>query len=240
MIVWLDEVDSTNAEARRRAEAGEGGPLWIAARRQTAGRGRRGRGWSTGAGHLAATLLVPPEAPASTLSFIAALAVADLADAYVPPALVGLKWPNDVLIAGHKLSGILIEAGAAAGRPWLAVGIGVNLAAAPLGLERPATAIADHLGPGVSAPPRPEEALERLAGAFALWTAAWRAGGLEAVLGPWRARSTGLPGPCEVRLPTETLHGEAEGIDDDGVLRLRLADGSLRRIAAGDVFFAGA
>ena len=111
-IEALDEVDSTNAEARRRAEGGEAGPLWITAKRQTAGRGRRGRNWETGEGNLAATLLLTtarPPAEAAQISFVAALAVADLAGAYVPASLVSLKWPNDPLIAGKKTSGVLIE-----------------------------------------------------------------------------------------------------------------------------------
>ena len=113
-IEALDEIDSTNAEARRRAEAGAAGPVWITAKRQSAGRGRRGRSWETGAGNLAATLLTVTSRPAgeaAQVSFIAALAVADLAAAYAPPSLVALKWPNDPLIAGKKVAGILVESG---------------------------------------------------------------------------------------------------------------------------------
>ena len=123
-IEALDEVDSTNAEARRRADAGDRGPRWITASRQTAGRGRRGRAWETGAGNLAATYLAhtaKPPAEAAQVSFVAALAVADLAAAYVPAALVSLKWPNDPMIAGRKTAGILVESGpirpAACGSP---------------------------------------------------------------------------------------------------------------------------
>src|SRR3984957_6921346 len=108
-IEALEEIDSTNAEARRRAEAGARGPLWITAKRQTAGRGRRGRAWETGAGNLAATLLIhtdKPPAEAAQVSFVAALAVADLAAAFVPASLVSLKWPNDPMIAGKKTAGI--------------------------------------------------------------------------------------------------------------------------------------
>src|SRR5580704_7144913 len=108
-VVAFDEVDSTNAEARRRAEAGEAGPLWITAKRQSAGRGRRGRAWETGAGNLAATLLMVTDrapAEAAQVSFVAALAVADLASAYVPTERVKLKWPNDVMVSGRKLAGI--------------------------------------------------------------------------------------------------------------------------------------
>lgn len=242
-VLWLDVVDSTNAEARRRAEAGEAGPLWIAARRQTAGRGRRGRTWSTGEGNLAATLLTAsPLAPAQAagVSFVAALAAADLAAAFAPEALVALKWPNDVLLDGRKLSGILVESGPRPGGVWLAVGVGVNLATYPLDVELPAAALADHLRPDQPRPPTPEEALAVLAEAFERWAATWANAGLGPILDAWAARAPGIPGPCRVRLPGETLDGVAEGLDTDGRLRLRLADGSQRLIAAGDVFFGGA
>src|SRR3984957_12027094 len=134
-IEAFDEIDSTNAEARRRADAGERGPLWLTAKRQTAGRGRRGRAWETGAGNLAATLLTHTEKPpaeAAQISFVAALAVADLAAAFVPASLVSLKWPNDPMIAGKKTAGILVESGPhPSGGLWLAGGCGGNLAAPP-------------------------------------------------------------------------------------------------------------
>src|SRR3954470_18236334 len=159
-----DELDSTNAEARRRAEAGETGPVWITAAVQTAGRGRRGRAWSTQAGNLAATLLTltdRPPAEAAQLSFVAALAACDLADTCLGPGAARLKWPNDVLVHGRKAVGILVESGARAdGRLWLGVGIGVSLAHAPQDGDRPATAFADHMA---GRPPEPLAALEVLA-----------------------------------------------------------------------------
>ena len=240
-LLLLDQIDSTNAEARRRAEAGEAGPLWIAARRQTGGRGRRGRAWESDAGNLFATLLMTtrkPPAEAAQVTFVAALAVADLLDAWAPPSLVTIKWPNDVMLAGEKASGVLVESGAhPSGGLWLAVGIGVNLAHAPSGTERPATALAHHLRGDVSAPPSVEVAAARLAEAFAIWLERWEALGFEPVLDAWRARTPGLDGPAVARLGHETVEGRAEGVAADGALRLRLADGTLRLISAGDVFF---
>jgi BirA family biotin operon repressor/biotin-[acetyl-CoA-carboxylase] ligase len=240
-FLLLDQIDSTNAEARRRAEAGEAGPLWITARRQSEGRGRRGRAWDTQDGNLAATLLLTtrkPPAEAAQITFIAALAVADLLDAYAPPSLVTIKWPNDVMLAGEKASGVLVESGAhPAGGLWLAVGIGVNLTHAPSGTERPATALAQHLRVDVGAPPSTEAAAARLAQAFAVWLERWTALGFEPVLDAWLSRTTGLDGPATARLGHETVEGRAEGVAPDGALRLRLADGSLRLISAGDVFF---
>ncbi len=237
-IEALDEIDSTNAEARRRAESGETGPVWITAQRQTAGRGRRGRNWETGEGNLAATLLCVTSRPpveAAQISFVAALAVADLAMAFVPSTLVSLKWPNDPMIAGRKTSGILVESGAhPAGGLWLAMGVGVNLATPPTESERPATAFAEHMqGP----PPKPLEALSVLAEAFERWRLIWESAGFPAIAHAWTARAHGLGERCTARLANETLEGIAEGLDADGALRLRLADGAIRRITAGDVYF---
>jgi BirA family biotin operon repressor/biotin-[acetyl-CoA-carboxylase] ligase len=240
-VLAFDELDSTNAEARRRAEAGEAGPLWITAARQTAGRGRRGRAWETGAGNLAATLLITLDksaAEASLSAFVTALAVSDLAIDWVPEALVKLKWPNDVMIDGRKVSGVLIESGKTLdGRLWLAIGVGVNLRTPPAESERPATALFGHLNPAMSEPPTPAEALERLSQSFQHWLAVWDGQGTAAILAAWTARAVGMGGPCTARLDHETVEGIAEGLDADGALRLRLPDGSLRRITAGDVFF---
>ena len=215
-----EALDSTNTEARRRAEAGEAGPVWITAQRQTAGRGRRGRAWSTETGNLAATLLtttdVPP-AEAAQLSFVAALAAADLADTCLGPGAARLKWPNDVLVYGRK-----------------AVGIGVNLAHAPSDVDRPATSFAEHMA-GRS--PQPLDALEVLATRFEAWRKLWATQGFAPIATGWTARAHGLGEACEARLPNRTISGVAEGLDPDGALRLRLDDGALERITAGDVFF---
>jgi BirA family biotin operon repressor/biotin-[acetyl-CoA-carboxylase] ligase len=239
-IETYDELDSTNAEARRRAEAGEAGPVWIVARTQTAGRGRRGRAWVSDEGDLAATLLMTTEAPAAQaaqVSFLAALAAADLADTCLGPGAARLKWPNDVLVFGKKAVGILVESGARAdGRLWLAVGIGINLAHAPTDVDRPATAFAEHMA---GRPPKPLDALEVLATRFEAWRKLWATQGFAPIAAGWTARAHGLGEACEARLPSRTISGVAEGLDPDGALRLRLHDGALERITAGDVFFGG-
>ena len=240
-ILILDDVDSTNAEARRRAEAGQTGPLWIVARRQSAGRGRRGREWVSETGNLAATLLTTTRkgpAEAAQVTFVAALAVADLLCTFVPAPLVTIKWPNDVMIDADKAAGILVESGThQAGVLWLAVGIGVNLAHAPGGTERPATAIGGHLKGEVSAAPSAEQAAQILAESFAIWFDRWETLGFPPVRDAWIERCRGLDGPCTARLGHETVSGVADGVEADGALRLKLADGSLRLISAGDVFF---
>ena len=240
-ILLLDHTDSTNAEARRRADAGETGPLWIVARRQTAGRGRRGRSWESQDGNLFATLMQltrKSPAEAAQVTFVAALAIADLLDAWAPASLVTIKWPNDLMLAGQKASGVLVESGAhESGGLWLAVGIGINLVSAPEGTERPATALAHHLRGDAASPPSIEVAAAKLAEAFNVWMTRWETLGFQPILDAWRARTAGLDGPAVARLGRETIEGRAEGVGPDGALKLRLADGSLRLISAGDVFF---
>ncbi len=190
-IHLLDEIDSTNAEARRRAEAGDAASQWIVARRQTAGRGRRGREWNSDTGNLFATLLTVTHRPAieaAQVTFVAALAVADLLDAFATPGAVSIKWPNDVMLDRTKASGILIESGAqASGALWLAVGIGVNLAHAPEGTERPATSLAAHLRSDIAYPPPVEAAATVLAEAFAVWMERWDRLGFQPILDAWSA-----------------------------------------------------
>ena len=242
-VLWFDELDSTNAEARRRADAGETGPLWIAARRQTEGRGRRGRVWESPEGNLYATLLTTTDKPpseAAQLSFVVALAVAEVCDGWLihsrnDDERATLKWPNDVLIGGRKVAGILVESGRRLnGDLWLAVGVGLNLSQAPVAPERPATRLADHFRG--EAPPTLEAALQSLAGAFGGWQLLWDRGGFEPIRMSWIERAHGLGQPCTARLGSETVDGVADGLELDGALRLRLQDGSVRRIHAGDVF----
>lgn len=240
-IEAYEELDSTNAEARRRAEAGAAGPVWITAAVQTAGKGRRGRAWQTASGNLAATLLFTTSktaGEAAQISFVAALAAADLAETCLGAGAARLKWPNDVLVHGRKAVGILVESGSRPdGSLWLAVGIGVNLAHAPQDVERPAAAFAEYMsGP----PPKALDALEVLATRFEHWRALWDHDGFAPIAEGWTRVAHGLGEPCEARLPNQTIKGIAEGLDADGALRLRLDGGAVMRITAGDVFFGGA
>lgn len=241
-----DELDSTNSEAARLAQAGEAGPLWLSADRQTAGRGRRGRAWRGASDNLAATLLLTTDkAPsqAAHLAFVAALAVADMAAAFVHPGRVKLKWPNDLMIGGAKAGGVLIESGAAPkasfppqrgeGRRWLAIGIGVNLAEAPTDTPYPATSLAAH-----GAAPSPEQALEALDAGFAHWLAVWERDDFETVRAAWTMRAHGLGQSCTVSIGDGAITGIHEGLDADGALLLRVGAG-WRRITAGDVIFGG-
>jgi BirA family biotin operon repressor/biotin-[acetyl-CoA-carboxylase] ligase len=240
--VILAEVDSTNAEAERRASAGERGPLWIMARRQTAGRGRVGRGWAAPEGNLSATFLFAPglaPAEAALMSFTAARAVAELAmGAGVPAEAIRLKWPNDVLIAWRKVAGILLASSGAGQRvDWLAVGIGVNLAASPGGDTirpggRPPTALAEH-----GARLDPEEALTRLATAFETLRARHATEGFAAIRPLWLALAAGLGQRVEADTGSERLAGVFADMDAEGRLVLETAHGRPRALAAADIRF---
>lgn len=235
-IEVFDALDSTNEEAKRRALTGEAGPLWIVARAQTAGRGRRGRAWTSAAGNLFTTGLFKLDASparAAQLSFAAALAVGDVAASVISHEAVRLKWPNDVLVEGRKLAGILLESGSHQdGGIWLAVGIGINLAHHPEDAERPATDLSVHGGAMA-----PEEAVERLSARFEHWRAVWARDGFAPIRETWLARAWGLGERCTARLEGETIEGVFADLAEDGSLRLDLNDGRRRLVSAGDVFF---
>lgn len=228
----FEEIDSTNEKARRLASFGERGPVWLTAKRQTAGRGRRGRAWEAPAGNLAATLLLHPARPVNQwpqLSFVAAVAAADMVASFAPDARVTLKWPNDVLADGKKLAGILLENAEGA----LAIGIGVNLQHYPKDTEFPATSLAAL---GVAAPSA-DEALTRLAAGVAKWYEVWCAQGFSAIRDAWLARAQGLGMRIRARLVTEERSGMFEGIDENGALLLNEGFGRLSVIPAADIFF---
>lgn len=234
----FDVIDSTNEEAKRLAAAGEPGPVWIGAARQTAGRGRRGRAWDSPTGNLAATLMLRPGKPASAcaqLSFAAAIAACDTLRDFAAGAELRVKWPNDVLAGGKKIAGILLESASQGGEAphWLAIGIGINLAAHPEGLEFPATSLRAL---GATVPP-PDDALLHLAAHFARWYEAWTANGFAALRDAWLARAAGLGQRIRARLAQEETSGVFEGIDETGALILRESAGGVRHIAAGEVFF---
>ncbi len=233
-LIACDTVGSTNSEALARARGGERGPLWITARAQTAGRGRRGRSWVSESGNLYATLLLTDPAPperAAQLSFVAALAVHDavVACAGALAPRLGFKWPNDVLLDGAKLAGILIEAEGT--RPLLvAVGIGINCRHHPAATELPATDLATA-GAAVTV----EELFKALSLAMVQRVRAWEEG-FAAIRTAWLARAGGVGGELCARLGTREITGRFETLDEAGRLILRLPDGRREAIAAGEVF----
>jgi len=244
-IIHFEELDSTNFEARRRAEVGHIGPLWITAARQSAGRGRRGREWTSELGNLYCTGLYPNFGDlkqAAQMSFVAALAVADTIIAYVAPNLVSLKWPNDVLIDGAKAAGILLENGTSQGGAWFAVGIGINLVSHPSGTPYRATHVLEYIASEkleCSEPVMtgPEAACALLAARFDHWRHVLMTEGFAPIREAWMARAKGIGETVTVQLPNDTFFGTALGLGADGELQVKLDNGTIRDVHAGDVFF---
>jgi BirA family transcriptional regulator, biotin operon repressor / biotin---[acetyl-CoA-carboxylase] ligase len=239
-LVALEAVDSTNAEVQRRAAAGapEGTLVW--ARRQTAGRGRRGRAWQSPPGNLAFSLLLRPAvapATAATLGFVAGLALAAAVDEALPAGRSSeLKWPNDLLVDGRKMAGILLEAAATGGQglDHVVLGVGVNIVAYPEDLPYPATGLAASGGHGDAA-----SLLGGFAGHFLPLYRTWEQDGFAALRAAWLARARGFGGPVTVRLDRATLEGRFAALDGQGALLLEMADGARHTVTAGDLYFAG-
>ena len=221
-----------------RARAGERGPLWITARSQSAGRGRRGRTWTSPPGNLYASLLLSepsPEALAPQLSFVAALALHDALCDCAPRLgpLFKLKWPNDVLLGLDKLAGILIEGDSG---PVFAVvvGFGVNCVDHPLDTYFPATDL--RLAGAMVAP---AALFAALSAAMLRRLGQWRRGaGFATIRADWLARAAGLGEDIRVRLPERELRGRFQGLDEAGRLLVQQPDG-LATVTAGEVFGLG-
>ncbi|MDO6412938.1 biotin--[acetyl-CoA-carboxylase] ligase [Sphingomonas sp. BIUV-7] len=232
MIRTVAETGSTNADLLRDAAILPEG-MWLRAERQTGGRGRLGRAWASSTGNLYASTLVrvtPQDPDAPTLALVAGVALHAAAAAWTGAgaAALQLKWPNDLLADGAKLAGILLERSGST----IVAGFGVNLAAAPEGLERATTSLAALAG----AAPDPALFLEDLAREFASWLGRWRGQGLAVVRAAWLERAHPIGTALSARGPAATLDGLFEGLDGEGALRLRLADGSVEIVRAGDVF----
>ena len=233
-LIIHDSIGSTNSEACALARAGERSPLWIIAREQTAGRGRRGNSWISEPGNLYASLMLPdvPPGRAGDLAFVAALAVHDAVGelARNTPFRLTLKWPNDVQVRNAKFAGILIEAEDS----WAVIGVGINCAHHPAQMPN----VTDLKSSGIAV------SLEQLFAALSrhmlIRLQQWEMGkGFAAIREDWLGACSGVGHPILVRLPTQELTGKFENIDDRGHLMLRLRDGRLETIAAGEVFGLG-
>ena len=239
-LVSLDGVGSTNEEAKRLAREGAEDGTLVWAREQTKGKGRSGRSWTSPPGNLYLSLVLRPDcapAAASQLGFVAALgAGAGLAEVMPPMIELRYKWPNDILLNRRKVAGILLETESAASNrlDWLVLGLGINVTQRPSETAFPATSLREEGDTETTV----EAVLEAFARHFLKWVNRWLDDGFAPVRTAWRKSAIGLGEPIRVRLPNTELEGVFEDIDDDGALLLR-AGGAVRRITAGDVFFAG-
>lgn len=233
MIEIVAETGSTNADLAARAAVGEHlrEGDWLVANRQTAGRGRQGRQWHDGAGNFMGSTWVERRAGdplPGTLALVAGLAVHEVVSPFVaPPHHAILKWPNDVMIGGAKLCGILLEGS----RQGVVIGIGVNLAYAAQVDGRETVALS-AFGPA----PERDSFAEVLARQFDIELERWRTFGLEPLVRRWASVGHPLGTPLLVGEPgEEPLRGTFAGLSADGALQLRLADGTTRAIHAGEV-----
>ncbi len=168
--------------------------------------------------------LRPGDPPAPSLALVAAVALHEVVEAFAPDQRAQIKWPNDLLVSGAKLAGILLERTGEA----VVIGFGVNLAAHPEGLDRPVTSLSGLLGGS----PEPAAFLDTLAASFARWLSRWRVEGISPIRNRWLLAAH----PVGTALSTSEGDGLFDGLTEAGSLRLRLADGSVRVIHAGDVF----
>jgi len=227
-LVALDTVGSTNDEAAQLADSGapEGTVVW--SREQTGGRGRRGRVWASPVGNLYTSTILRPDCPAqraAELGFAAALAVADIVPA---GRQVRVKWPNDVLVDGGKIAGILLESaiGQTGQVQHVVAGIGVNVGFAPRlpEMRYPGSALGGSI----------EAALEKLAAALAARLAEWRREGFETVRAAWLAKAGPLGAEVDVKLGEGLVRGRFAGLDREGALLLDTATGP-RKIVSGEL-----
>jgi BirA family transcriptional regulator, biotin operon repressor / biotin---[acetyl-CoA-carboxylase] ligase len=224
---------STNADLIARAAAGAPEGLWLRADHQDAGRGRMGRAWDSASGNLFASTIVrigPGDPAASSLAFVVALAAYETAQQIAPEVPMIIKWPNDLLtVDGAKICGMLLERAGDA----VIVGIGMNLFDHPRGLER---AVTDLRQRGAN-PPHAQAVVEILAESLKNWLQRWRIGGLGPILKSWQQVAHPVGTALSVNLPNgDILQGLYQGLDDDGALRLRLANGEIHAIHAADIF----
>lgn len=220
-IRTVPETGSTNDDVAALARDGAPEGLWLRAERQSGGKGRQGRAWQSPPGNLYASTLVrvdPKHPPPPTLALVAAVALHEAVSRYT--AYARIKWPNDITINRAKLAGILLERQGDA----VVIGFGVNLAHHPEDLDRPAASLGARVAP--------EALLRRLAACFEGWLERWRTEGLAPVRVAWLAAAHPLGTP----LASGGAEGVFDGLDETGALRLRLADGALRIVHAGDVF----
>lgn len=239
-LLSYEELDSTSSEARRLAEGGAAQGAFIWAKRQTQGRGRYAREWVSHEGNLYVSVLLSPEKPMeeiAQISFLSCVAALESVAPLLPePEGLRCKWPNDILLDGRKLAGILLESfetlEAEGPRRWVVVGLGMNIDNCPEGTELPATYLKAAGVEIISA----KIVLSRFIHHFMDWYGIWLSKGFAPVRKAWLGYAVGMGQEVQVRLPNETLYGTFDALDTKGYLKLKTPDGKARKIAAGDLY----
>ncbi|MCC3860869.1 biotin--[acetyl-CoA-carboxylase] ligase [Pseudemcibacter aquimaris] len=229
-------IDSTNKEAIRQIDKGVGSGHWITSDEQVGGRGRGGREWVSKAGNLYSTLIYDTNKSlchSAQLSFVTSLAVRDTVAAFVNSGDVKCKWPNDVLVDGAKISGILLETYSKHGGPNLMIiGIGINVAHHPDNTLYPTT----HINDKTDKPFGHFEVFHILAGKMAEWLHIWQEHGFPVIRDEWLKHAKGQGEMIKVRLPDQELNGRFVDLDSQGALKLDMGN-EIKLIHSGDVFF---
>lgn len=231
-------LGSTNDEAKILANQGisDGTVIWAA--EQTVGRGRQGRNWTSPPGNLYASVLlrdIGPMAQAAQLSFVTALAMADAISQFIPkPDLLTLKWPNDLLLDGAKICGILLESGKDPfGHDWIVIGTGVNVNSHPDNTIYSATNL-HQFQCDVSV----ENLLSSYIYKLSEWHNRWRSQGFAPIRASWLNRAAKLGQVITVKLPAhKQIEGVFRDMNADGAIEVQLANGTIETVSAGDVFF---
>lgn len=228
-LVRLAVAESTNDVARLLASAGTREGAVVLAGRQTRGRGRLGRAWLSPEGGLWCSLVLRPvgQGPPGLLSLAAGLAAAEAVE-IASDVRAGLKWPNDVVLGDRKVGGVLIESAADATIAGFGINVRVPLEGFPPNVAETATSL--HLVAG--RPVDIEVVAEALLERFARWYQAWLDGGT-GIVEAWSRRDATRGRPLLVSISGETIEGTADGIEPDGVLRVRDASGRMRRVVSG-------
>lgn len=225
-------LPSTSDFCRSLAEAGEPDGLAVLARRQTSGRGSRGREWISPPGNLNLSVLIRPRERVAAAAQWALLAGVALAEALFFPSRITLKWPNDLLLDGRKIAGILLDSAddGQGGLAWLVIGMGVNLASAPVVHDR-------EVGSLNSAEP-PEQVAQRVLDRLSAWRKVRHLDGFAPIRAAWLSRAQEIGAPISLRIGTQQRGGQFEGLADDGSLLLRTG-GRVHAFTTGEVMLGG-
>ncbi len=235
----FEHVGSTQDVVKRLAADGDFGPLWVRADSQDAGRGRNGRKWFSKKGNFYASGLYPwagSIGDKALMSFVAAVALSETLAIYIDPSLITLKWPNDVLVNGAKVAGILLEAGDG----WISIGMGINIEHHPDNMPYPVTHLLEHISPDQLKLTEPiytglEPILADVSKNIGIGLSVLLTEGFVPIRRQWLRKAARLGEDISVNVGNDIVTGTFETIGRNGALRLRLANDTFRDVLAGDV-----